>query len=228
MKVGQRSSTYHSMSAISDAEALLAKARALREQAEAEEHQLHSNLIEKKNSQNVATDNIIQKLFPIHEINVNEKEDDDNYDKVKRALANRIDTMKLSTNMLQNVVERLHEREIAARGLEHVEPTTHHDQVKFVRVASPQEEELVRVQGLIQRLIDAAEVLDEEYLKHEKDHHHVVDETHWSRGTLSKVLKEKAHFLGREHDEEFKKRLEEYYEAARKKEDQDSDSFTMY
>ncbi len=225
-----KTSTCHAMSAISDAEALLAKARALREQAEAEEHKLHTNLIEKKNCQNVATDNVIQNLFPIHEMinDVNDK-NDPQYEKAKHALAHRMDSMKLSTNMLENVVERLHEREIAARGLEHVEPTTHHDQVKFVRVAAPQEEELARVQGLIQRLIDAAEVLDEEYLKHGKDqNHHHVDSTHWSRGKLAKVLNEKAHFLGREHDEEFKKRLEEFYEAARKKKDQDGTSFKMY
>lgn len=206
------------MSAQSDAEALLAKARKLREQAEAEEHKLHTNLIEKRNCQNEATDNIIQQLFPITEGEVHN-------DAAKHALAKRVESMKLSTSALENVVERLHEREIAARGLEHVEPSRHHDQVKFIRVAAPKEDELVRVQGLIQRLIDAAEILDEEHLKNEKEHHH-VDSTHWSRGTLSKVLKEKAHFLGREHDEEFKKRLEEFYEAAKKK--KDYDSYTMY
>lgn len=207
-------------SSSSDAEALLAKARALRQQAEAEEHKLHTNLIEKRNCQNVAIDNIIQQLFPLNEPYVNEP-------RAKYTLAKRIDTLKLSSRVLENVIERLHEREIAARGLEHVEPSKHHDQVKFVRVAAPQEEELGRVKGLIQRLIDAAEVLDDQYLKNEKkEKHHHVDSTHWSRGTLSKVLKDKAHFLGREHDEEFKRRLEEYYEAARKK--KDHDSFTMY
>eukprot|EP00551_Chaetoceros_affinis_P002049 CAMPEP_0203661196 /NCGR_PEP_ID=MMETSP0088-20131115/59476_1 /ASSEMBLY_ACC=CAM_ASM_001087 /TAXON_ID=426623 /ORGANISM="Chaetoceros affinis, Strain CCMP159" /LENGTH=202 /DNA_ID=CAMNT_0050523849 /DNA_START=230 /DNA_END=838 /DNA_ORIENTATION=- len=202
------------MSGISDAEALLAKAKALREQAEAEEHKLHSTLIEKKNCQNSETDSVIQKLFPLNEVGATASD-----------LARRIDELKLSTLMLERVVERLHEREIAARGLEHVEPSQHHEQVQFVRVAALQEEDLARVQGLIQRLIDAAEVLDNEHLKNAKEHHH-VDATHWSRGTLSKVLKEKAHFLGREHDEEFKKRLEEFYEAARKK--KDYDSYTMY
>ncbi len=211
-----------SMSAISDAEALLAKARALREQAEAEEHQLHSTLIEKKNCQNMETDSVIQKLFPM---NGAAGRSDDSIDLAAIDLANRIDELKLSTQMLERVVERLHEREIAARGLEHVEPSQHHEQVQFVRIAAPQEEELARVQGLIQRLIDAAQVLDAEHLRNAKEHHH-VDATHWSRGTLSKVLKEKAHFLGREHDEEFKKRLEEFYEAARKK--KDYDSYTMY
>ena len=206
------------MSALSDAEALLAKARALREQAEEEEHKLHSTLIEKKNCQNVETDNVIQKLFPLNEEKVES-------DSAIKALAKRIEEHKLSTVMLERVVERLHEREIAARGLEHVEPSNHHDQVQFIRVAKPQQEDLVRVQGLIQRLIDAAEVVDEKYLKREQNHHH-VDASHWSRGNLSKVLKEKAHFLGREHEDEFKKRLEEFYEAARKK--KDHESYDMY
>lgn len=205
------------MSPISDAEALLAKARALRQQAEADEHKLHSTLIEKKKCQNTETDLIIQKLFPLN--HNNQKEVDRNAS--IRDLAKRIEELRLSKVMLERVVERLHEREISARGLEHVEPSNHHEQVKFIRVAQLQEEELTRVQGLIQRLIDAAEVIDEEYLKHEQKRHH-VDETHWSRGNLSKVLKEKAHFLGREHEDEFKKRLEEFYEAARKKKDYES------
>lgn len=205
-----------SMSAISDAQALLAKARALREQAESDEHKLHSTLIEKKQCKDVETDTVIQNLFPLTDGNLDEEE-------AKIALAKRMNEQKLSTNALKKVVERLHEREISARGLEHVEPSSshHNEKVQFVRVAELQQDDLDRVQGLIQRLIDAAEILDEEYLNHGEKHHH-VDATHWSKGSLSKVLKEKAHFLGREHDEEFKKRLADYYEAARKKKDYES------
>ena len=203
-----------SMSSISDAHALLAKARALREQAEADEHKLHSTLIEKKVCKDTETDAIIRSLFPL-----NEEQDGD---AAILALSKRMEEKKLSTTMLKKVVERLHEREIAARGLAHVETKKDKDQVRFVTVAAPQEEELARVQGLTQRLIDAAEILDKEYLKNEKRHHHAVEDSHWSRGTLSKVLREKAHFLAREHDDEFKKRTKEYYEAARKKKDYDS------
>lgn len=221
-----KSSNYHknvlilSMSAISDAQALLAKAKALREQAEAEEDKLHSTLIEKRHCQNMETDSVIRKIFP--RAVAHSSGSDSSIDQNTMAVANRIDELKLSTQMLERVVERIHEREIAARGLEHVELSTHHEQVEFVRVAAPQEEELARVQGLIQRLIDAAEVLDNEHLKKNAKEHHHADATHWSRGTLSKVLKDKAHFLGREHDEEFKNRLQEFYEAARKKKDYDS------
>lgn len=200
------------MSNLSDAEQLLAKARALREQAEADEHKLHSTLIEKKNCQNVETDIVIENLFQPSSSSNNLS---------ITILAKRIEEQKLSASMLERVVERLHEREIAARGLDHVEPSKHHDQVKFIRVSKPHEEELAKVQGLIQKLIDAAEIIDEEHLK-KGEKHHRVDSTHWSRGNLSKVLKEKAHFLGREHEEEFKKRLEEFYEAARRKKDHES------
>lgn len=201
---------------VSEAEALLAKARALREQAAADEHKLHSTLIEKKNCKNVEIDTVIQSLFPLqHGANAD-------YDII--SLAARMEGLKISSRMYEKVVERLHEREIAARGLDHVESSHQHpEQVEFIRVAEPQAEELALVEGLIQHLIDGAEILDEKYLKNDqqKNHHH-VDASHWSSGSLSKVLKEKAHFLGREHDEEFKKRLAEFYEAARKKHDHES------
>ena len=200
---------------MSEAEALLAKARALRQQAAEDEHKLHSTLIEKKNCQNMETDTVIQTLFPLHG------------DNTSASIASRMEEHRYSAPMLKKVVERLHEREISAKGVDHVEPS-HNDRehkVEFVRVAQPQKEELERVEGLIQKLIDAAEILDEKYLKNEelqKKHHHHVDDTHWSSGNLSKVLKEKAHFLRREHEAEFKNRLEEFYEAARKKHDYES------
>jgi hypothetical protein len=198
--------TTHRMSAISDAQALLAKAKALRQQAEADEHVLHSTLIEKKQCQDTETDTVIRDLFPLNEDGADVE-----------VLAKRMEELKLSTSMYERVIERLHEREIAAKGVDHVEPSHHNEQVKFVRVSNPHEEELSRVQGLTQRLIDAAEILDEEYLKNEKSIHHHTDDTHWSKGKLSKVLKEKAHFLGREHEAQFQKRVQDYWEAAKKK-----------
>lgn len=200
---------------MSEAEALLAKARALREEAALDEEELHSSLIEKKKNQNIEKDVVISALFPLND------------DNSSASVASRMESHRFSAPMLKKVVERLHEREIAAKGLDHVESSHNHEEhkVEFVRVSQPKQEELERVQGLIQKLIDAAEILDEKYLKNEhlqKKHHHHVDDSHWSSGSLSKVLKEQAHFLGREHEEEFKKRLEEYYEAARKKKDYES------
>lgn len=194
-----------------DAQELLRKARELRQQAEEEENNLHKTLVTKKQEQAVQTDGIIDDIFPVH------------LPKGQAGIwkvAEVLEQKRFSAPCLERVVERLHEREIAARGLEHVEPSLHHPNVKFERVADVNEEELRRVQGLIQLLIDAAAIVDEKVLKerHEKGtatHH--VDSTHWCSGELSKRLTEKAHFLGREHEEQFKSRLEEFYEAARRK-----------
>lgn len=194
-----------------DAQELLRKARELRQQAEDEENHLHKTLVTKKQEQAIQTDGIINELFP-----PNLPKGQTGVWKVAETLEHK----RFSAPCLERVVERLHEREIAAKGLEHVEPSLHHPHVKFERVADVNEEELRRVQGLIQLLIDAAAVLDEKVLKerHEKGTAtHSVDSTHWCSGELSKRLAEKAHFLGREHEEQFKSRLEEFYEAARKK-----------
>lgn len=40
---------------------------------------------------------------------------------------------------------------------------------------------------------------------------------HWGGGDIAGILKAKARELGREHDEQFQKRLNSFYEAAKKK-----------
>lgn len=219
---------------LSEAEALLAKARELRAQAEAAESQLHATLIEKKTCMDVETDSVIEDLFPFNvktRFNMDKGKGDtktamaEAYNNTVTELAEKLERKKLSKDMLLRVVERLHNREIAARGLECVEPSLHHTHVKFERVASPNKEELDRVSGLIDLLVEAATVLDTAFLSNQMARRgengrvvmHVVDHSHWSSGELSKVLRERAKFLGREHDEQFKNRLEEFYEAARKK-----------
>lgn len=210
--LSSRFETYHSMSALSDAEELLRKARELREQAEAEEHSLHQTLISKKETQNVETDHVIDEVFPI------------GLPKGKAGawkVAEILEKNRYSANCLDRVVERLHEREIAAKGVDHVEPSVHHTHVKFERVQNADAEELARIEGLLQILIDAAAILDEKVLKEHSENgtkvKHHVDASHWCSGKLSQRLDEKAHFLGREHDEQFKSRLEEFNEAVRKK-----------
>ena len=136
----------------SDAERLLRKARELREEVRAGEDALHTTLIAKKLTRDAATDAVIAQLFP--------SPDDDGV----CALCERLREKRLASDMLVRVVERLHEREVAARGLEHVEPSLHHEQVTFQRVSKPDEAELERIQGLVDRLIEAAEVLDKEFI----------------------------------------------------------------
>ena len=48
--------------------------------------------------------------------------------------------------------------------LEHVEPTMENDQLSFKRVAQTNEAELSRLQGCLSQLIEAAEVLDKEFI----------------------------------------------------------------
>jgi len=48
--------------------------------------------------------------------------------------------------------------------LEHVEPTMENDQLSFKRVAQTNEAELSRLQGCLSTLIEAAEVLDKEFI----------------------------------------------------------------
>ena len=205
------SSTQSYMSAVEDAAELLRQARELREQAEADEMHLHKKLIDKMNQQDQETDAVIEEIFPA------------NLPKGQAGVwkvAEILEKNRYSAPCLERVVERLHQREMTARGLEHVEPSLHHSHVKFERVADVNEDELQRIEGLIQVLIDAAGVLDEKVLteRHQnntKTHH--VDSTHWCSGHLKKTLDDKLHFIGREHEEQFKSRLEEFYEAARKK-----------
>ncbi|KAL7544894.1 hypothetical protein ACHAWF_008262, partial [Thalassiosira exigua] len=135
-----------------EAERLLQKARELREQVKAGEDELHSTLLQRKKARDAATDAIIADLFP------SDAEDGTS------ALCDRLRGKRLASDALVRVVERLHEREVAARGFEHVEPSVHHDRVTFKRVAQPDEAKLGRIQGLVDRLIEAAEVLDKEFI----------------------------------------------------------------
>lgn len=137
-----------------DAERLLRKARELREEVKAGEDELHTILIQRKKTRDAATDSIISQLFP-----ATASDEEGVCD-----LCERLREKRLASDMLVRVVERLHEREVAARGLEHVEPSMHHDQVTFKRVAQSDEVELGRIQGLVDRLIEAAEVLDKEFI----------------------------------------------------------------
>ena len=145
-----------------EAERLLRKVRELRKEVKAGEDELHTTLIQRKKTRDAATDSTIAQLFPI--VKAADGDDVAGGDGIC-ALCDRLRERRLAADVLVRVVERLHEREVAARGLEHVEPSVHHDQVTFVRVSQPDEAELRKVQGLVDRLIEAAEVLDGEFIE---------------------------------------------------------------
>lgn len=196
----------------SDVERLLRKARELREEVKAGEDALHSDLIQKKTARDAATDSIISQLFPTGE------------DDGTCALCERLRQKRLASDMLVRVVERLHEREVAAKGLEHVESAMHRERVTFKRVAQADEAELIKIQGLVGRLIESAEVLDKEFIEQKSLCGGVIthsDRMHWGGGNIAGIIKDKANDLGREHDEQFQKRLESFYDAAKKKHSRD-------
>ena len=208
--------TYSALQATSadkiDAQRLREKARRLMEEVKKQEDALHSNLIEKKKSQDAATDAIISQLFPAND------------EGSTCDVADRLRNKRLASDTLVKVVERLHEREIAARGLEHVEPSVSNESVTFARVAEPNEKELAAIQGLVDRLIEAADVLDREFVTQKSECDGKMmhsDIMHWGGGNIAGILKDKAKELGRAYDEQFRKRLESFYDAAKRKHSRD-------
>jgi len=196
-----------------EAERLLRKARELREASQRAEDTLHATLIQKKTEKDAATDRIISQLFPSSGI-------DD--------LVDRLHQKRLASDMLVQIVERLHEREIAARGLEHVESSLNQDQVTFKRVAQQDDVELAKIDGIVHELIEAAEVLDKEFVeqKAKADGGKIThaEMMHWGGGKIAGILKDKLKELGREQDEQFKKRLQSFYDAANIKNHKDKDA----
>ena len=86
--------------------------------------------------------------------------------------------------------------------------------------------ELSRVEGLIQRLIDAVGIVDEQNVQQhfqttgqQKLQLSHAETEHWKTGELTKILKRKASGLGREHEDQFLKRLKSFQDAARIKND---------
>lgn len=194
------------------AQRLLERARQLREEAEQEGHALHETRLTGKDLRNEKLDACIDRLFPS-----NAKDDS------VEALVARLKNLQYSTDKLLEIVTRLYEREMNAMGIHqveaHFEQNTH---TGFERVSKANKEEALRVNGLIDRLIEAAEQIDEEYLKERrtaKNARHLshTELEHWTVGETAKILSGKIGELRREHSEQFQARLHSFYEAQRKK-----------
>lgn len=164
-----------------EAERLLRKVKELRQQVKAGEDELHTTLIARKKTLDTATDSTIAYLFPTIVV------DDDNgalttsdggngNDDGVCALCDRLRQKRLASDVLVRIVERLNGREVAARGLEHVAPSLDRDDrvTNFVRVSQPNEVELGKIQGLVDRLIEAAEVLDREFIEQKSECNGVI------------------------------------------------------
>jgi hypothetical protein len=115
-------------------------------------------------------------------------------------LASRLRSKRLAAEVLVQIVERLHQR---------------------TRVAEKKEPELA---SCTDQLIEAAAILDQEFVNHKSkcgDKITHADLVHWGGGNVSGILKDKDKDLAREYDEQFKKRLESFYDAAVKKHTRD-------
>ena len=137
----------------------------------------------------------------------------------KECIAESLTKQRMSSDLLLRVVERLHQREIAAKRLDHDESSLQGSRIASKTTNTGDKEELVRIERLADTLIDAAQVVDDGFACAQNENKKGVVNSLWSTGELSKVLREKRNFLKQEYDEQFKKRRVEFYEAARKKED---------
>lgn len=192
-----------------DVEALLAKARALRVEAESAENNLRESVLEKKSVKNKEIDGNIDDLFfsgvePIDKLRDN----------------------RLATDCLVGIVQRLYEREMIAKGLDHVEAiASKTDNVDFEVVSTTDDEEVVRLEGLIDKLVETASTLDEEYHATQNKRGLKDKTTNWSHyteGNLESNLRSKANDIRREHSEQFKKREQAHNEAFRPIDSKDS------
>jgi hypothetical protein len=192
-----------------EAERLLRRARELRAEAEQAEQQVHDDLVKKKARQDAQTDDLIDQLF---------------FTPPSSGLVDRLRSKRVGMGTLEAIVDRLDEREVIAKGGEHVEFKMVGDKTEFHRVAKKDEKELERIQGLIDQLIQAAAALDKEFLakKKAKGESYVAHaEEHWGGGKCAERLENRIGEIRRERSEQFQKRMEEFREAQRRKDDRD-------
>lgn len=181
----------------SEAERLLRKARELRAAAEQAQHEVKGELTQKKKSKDAQLDMIIDGLFFPSERDT--------------SLVDRLRGKRCCMDTLENIIVRIDERETAAKGLD-VKDT---DAVK----------EAERLEGLVDQLLEACSVLDEEFRsqKNSKGEAFVAhaEEEHWGGGKSAERLEARIKEIRRERSEQFQKRQAEFREAQRIKDDDD-------
>ena len=80
------------------------------------------------------------------------------------------------------------------KGLDHVESSLQGSRITFKTTNTEDKEELVRIEGLADTLIDAAQVVDDGFACARNENKKGVVNSLWSTGELSKVLREKRNF----------------------------------
>lgn len=189
----------------SEAERMLKKARELRQSALEEENRVHVSLAQKRALENSKTDALIDCLF---------------FDQSGGSLVDRLHKKNLSIDTLEKIVDRLDEREAIAEGKDHVQLVYRNDGASaFDRASLHNEDEMEMLGGKIEELIKGVSILDEEFRKEKnsKGEPYVAhtEDQHWGSDRRAERLSNRAHEIRRERDDQFQKRLQEFYEAQR-------------
>lgn len=196
----------------SEVERLLRKARELREQAARAEQQVHTDLVSKRQEQEIQMDGMIEYLFPT-----------ETGPSTGDGVVNRLKAKKVSKETLEKIFDRLDDRLMVAEGQEHVCATTSGD--AFERVKKPRDEKQIEcIQRRIEVLLGAVEVLDQEF---RNAHASTVtgsqdfglyavtatEHTHWGGGQLRHDLESRLKEKQRERHGQYQKRQQELRDA---------------
>jgi hypothetical protein len=194
-----------STSTESEAEGFLRMARELREQAQHDEQKVHKELHAKRTAGDQQLDHWIKELLE--------------HGKGTAAIVDGLHEKRPSMETLEHVVDRLHKRHIIALGKEHVQSEISTTDAAFERVThTKDEEEADRLIGLVESLLAAVQVLDEELQKKGAPIAH-AESQHWGGDQTAQQLNNRWRELRREHEEQYLKRQESIVEAQRRKDD---------
>jgi hypothetical protein len=210
-------------------ERLLRKARELREQASQQEQAIHQQLSQKKSQQIEHYDKLIDFYLP-----PNSSSSSSSLPRFDVSVTvDRLHQKPVSMETLEHLVDRLDDRHAMASGKEHVG-------IDFQRTKLQRNErEMQTLDTMLETLLNAVQVLDDEFQKAHMDKKKTVagvagetttgsmlysvssaEAAHWGGGQAAKYLRQRLQEKRREREEQFLKRQEEFYEAQRVKKNQ--------
>jgi hypothetical protein len=186
-----------------EVERLLRQAAELRAQAADAENQIHASLTEKMKKHEREMDSLIDYLF---------------FSSSSGSLVDRLKSKRLSMDTLTGILDRLHKRELVASGIEYVDSSVKGDRTEFQRVVvEPDKAEMKRLEGLLDSLIDAVAVLDQEFMaqKEEKGELYVshTEDQHFGGGNSAKRLRQHYDAVKREYEDQYQKRQQALHDA---------------
>jgi hypothetical protein len=214
-------------------ERLLRKARELREQASQQEQAIHQQLSQKKSQQLEHYDKLIDFYLQLPPNSYSSSSSSSRPIDVVSMTVDRLHQKPVSMETLEHLVDRLDDRHAMASGKEHVG-------IDFQRTKLQRNErEMQTLDTMLETLLNAVQVLDDEFQKAHMDKKKTVagvagetttgsmlysvssaEAAHWGGGQAAKYLRQRLQEKRREREEQFLKRQEEFYEAQRVKKNQ--------